>query len=624
MATREELEIIIKAQDQASSELKKLRDSLNTTKNATAKYSKEVDLLKTRMNRLAKIGAVALSAALIGIAKVAIDFESAFAGVRKTVDATEEQFAKIRGEFIAMSKEFPTAANELARIGELAGQLGIKTENITSFAKTIADLAVTTNLTSESAATDFARIINIMQESQDNVDKMGSTVVELGNNFATTESEIVNFATRIAGAGKIAGLTTSDIFGISTAFASVGVQAERGGTAVSKTLFSMANAVKNGGDILNQFAFVAGQTADEFKKSFEEDASNAFDNFVAGLGERGIEATGLLEELELGDQRLLQSFISVAGAGGIMTDAINVAGEAFNENTALTIEAAKRYETTSEQIKILKNRMIGMAIEIGDRVLPAINKMVKFLGEHEQAVANVVIALAGLITVFIGLKSVLIVIETIKGVTGALTLLKIAAGKGGAASAISKLVATMGPYLIVAAAAAIATKLLVDAYAGLQKDTDALNESIKGLSEMITKADEAMNNAADEETRNKYKLLGDEMRATKEEAEGLSKITFGNLVGGFTSNVKDFFGGGRQTGGAIDPGRSFTVGEGGPEVITPRVLSTVTPNNQTTNNNINLNIDVGSVRSNQDIDTIAQKIQDMLSRNGVLAIKGAF
>nr|DAR77195.1 MAG TPA: hypothetical protein [Bacteriophage sp.] len=29
---------------------------------------------------------------------------------------------------------------------------------------------------------------------------MGATVVALGNNFATTESEIVNFATNIAGA----------------------------------------------------------------------------------------------------------------------------------------------------------------------------------------------------------------------------------------------------------------------------------------------------------------------------------------------------------------------------------------------------------------------------------------
>jgi len=105
-----------------------------------------------------------------------------------------------------------------------------------------------------------------MQESQENVDRMGSVVVDLGNNFATTEREIVDFSTRIAGAAKIAGLSTSDIFGISTAFTSVGVQAERGGTAVSKTLFSMANAVENGGDLLNQFAFVAGQTADEFTK----------------------------------------------------------------------------------------------------------------------------------------------------------------------------------------------------------------------------------------------------------------------------------------------------------------------------------------------------------------------
>jgi hypothetical protein len=37
-----------------------------------------------------------------------------------------------------------------------------------------------------------------------NIDRLGATIVDLGNNFATTEADIVNFASRIAGAGNIA------------------------------------------------------------------------------------------------------------------------------------------------------------------------------------------------------------------------------------------------------------------------------------------------------------------------------------------------------------------------------------------------------------------------------------
>jgi len=94
MATREELEIVIKAQDEASRQLRKLQGTLNDTKKATTKYGKEVELLKTRMNRLGKIGAVALGAAFGGIIKSSIKFESSFAGVRKTVDATEKDLCR--------------------------------------------------------------------------------------------------------------------------------------------------------------------------------------------------------------------------------------------------------------------------------------------------------------------------------------------------------------------------------------------------------------------------------------------------------------------------------------------------------------------------------------------------
>lgn len=189
---------------------------------------------------LGVIGAKAIS----GMTKTAIEFESAFAGVKKTVELSEQEFETLRNEFKQLSKVIPVTFIELSSIGEIAGQLGVEgVANLKKFTKTIADISVTTNLTSEEAATSFARIANIMQEPIENVDKMGSAVVDLGNNFATTEAEISTFATRIAGAGKISGLTTADILGIGAAFSSVGVQAEAGGTAVQKVLIKMNTAV---------------------------------------------------------------------------------------------------------------------------------------------------------------------------------------------------------------------------------------------------------------------------------------------------------------------------------------------------------------------------------------------
>ena len=144
---------------------------------------------------LAAIGGLSL--------KAAVDFESSFAGIRKTMDLTEEQFASLAETNRELAQQIPVTVNELNRIGELGGQLGIGIDNLVAFETTIAQLAVTTDLTADSAALAFAQIANVIQLPQDQIDNLGAAVVGLGNNFATTESSIVDFIARIAGAAVI-------------------------------------------------------------------------------------------------------------------------------------------------------------------------------------------------------------------------------------------------------------------------------------------------------------------------------------------------------------------------------------------------------------------------------------
>ncbi len=321
--------------------------------------------------------------------KAAIDYESAFAGVRKTVDASEAEFANLSQNIRDIAKATPVSANELARIGELAGQLGVRgVDNLTKFIDVIAKMSVTTNLTSEAAATSFARIANIMQLPIDRVDKMGSTVVDLGNKFATTESEIVSFAERIAGAGKIASLSTSDILAIGTAMSSVGVEAEAGGTAVQKVLITMVQAVSEGGNKLEEFAKTAGISSKEFQAMFQEDAMAAFTHFVEGLGKQGEGAFKTLEKLELQDQRLIRSFLSLANAGELLNDTYNVSAKAWMQNNALQEEAEKRFATTASQIQIAKNNLYDLGITVGSVLLPALNDLMKDITPVIQSFAK--------------------------------------------------------------------------------------------------------------------------------------------------------------------------------------------------------------------------------------------
>ena len=100
---------------------------------------------------------------------------------------------KMGNEITKMSNTMPFAATEIAGVAEAAGQLGIKKQDITSFTRTMMNLGVATNLTADEAATEFARFANAANMPIKDVDRLGSTVVALGNSTATTEKKLLKW-----------------------------------------------------------------------------------------------------------------------------------------------------------------------------------------------------------------------------------------------------------------------------------------------------------------------------------------------------------------------------------------------------------------------------------------------
>lgn len=313
-------------------------------------------------------------------AKAAIDFESAFTSVRKTVVASEPEFEQFEAGLRAMAKDIPQTAASLAELTGIAGQLGIENAHLLTFTRTMADLGVATNLTSENAAIMLARFANVTNMDQTKFRNLGSSIVALGNNFATTEADIAQFVVRIAGAGEIAGMTEADLLGISAALSSVGVEAEAGGTAVQKVFLKMTESVATADEFLEVFAATAGMSADAFARLWREDPSEAFTLFVEGLGKAGQDAFIILDQLDLKDQRLIRSFLSLAGAGDLLREAVTLANTAFEQNTELTLEAERRYATTASQLVILKNTLIDVGITFGNAITPAIGAASEGLG----------------------------------------------------------------------------------------------------------------------------------------------------------------------------------------------------------------------------------------------------
>lgn len=328
-----------------------------------------------------RLGAVVASAMAGAVAAMVVPFsrfQDSFAEVRKSVDATEEGFARLERQFRNMSKEIPANVNEINRVAGMAGQLGVMSEDIASFTRVMMDMGIATNMTADQAATAMARFSNIMDIPHSKMEQLGSAIVELGRNGASTESEIMDMALRLAGAGKEIGLTESQVLGLANALSSVGIRAELGGSAVSQTMQRMYEAVNEGGEVLEGFASIAGVSSREFTKAIATDPAEALTIFFAGLQRltsEGKNVYDFFEKVNIDSIRMKDVMLRAKNAADLLRKSFDDGSRAFQENSALADEARERYGTFSSQIIITMNIVKDAAISIGKAMVPWLTKV---------------------------------------------------------------------------------------------------------------------------------------------------------------------------------------------------------------------------------------------------------
>lgn len=401
-----------------------------------------------------------IAGAVGAVTTAAVKWESAFTGVKKTNDEMVDSNGKVIYSYDDLekglrdlAKELPTSHEEIAKVAEAAGQLGIKTDKVVGFTKTMIDMGESTNMSADTAATSLARFANITQMSQDKFSNLGSAIVDLGNNLATTESEITEMGLRLAGAGKQIGMTEGDIVGFAAALSSVGIEAEAGGSAFSRLMVQMQLATETGVEAfaplkqavaeqgvswesfvhavnwggkeltavskqmgiptselkkmykeaskasgsLEDFANVTGRTSEEFAQLFKSNPSQALIEFIQGLKDsekHGISAIKVLDDMGITEVRLRDSLLRAANASDVFEGAVKRGNEAFNENTALAEEAGKRYGTTESQLNILRGQLNDVAITFGGPLVAALNSAISAAKPMIEALANMAEAFA--------------------------------------------------------------------------------------------------------------------------------------------------------------------------------------------------------------------------------------
>ena len=309
----------------------------------------------------------------------------------------------------------------------------------------------------------------------------------------------------------------------------MGIDAEAGGSAVSRTWTKLQNAVSQGGKDLDNFSKISGMSADEFKQAWAESPSSAFNSFVKGLSQSE-DIISDLQNVGINDVREGDAMKALATGYDKMVSALQRANTAWEDGTALQNEFDAKAETTASQIQVTKNNLVEAARGIGETFLPTIKNVSGGIKDFAQDIANMDDdSKQGLINIGTGLigmgAGAKVIAGTAKGVGNFVeTLGKLGVAAPTLASMGPVALAAAGGILAVGAAAVVGVKAYQeyhDAQLDVVKATDEQIQATKKSLDTYTKIQGWKSEAQQLETTIKTSTDTEEVDRAKKKLEEL-------------------------------------------------------------------------------------------------------
>lgn len=356
----------------AESALGKLGSKFETMGDRLNSAGRKMETMGSTLTRTVSTGIVAAGAASVA---AAVNIDTSMTNVKKTVDGTADQYDKLKEKAIEFSKTNAVGADQILDIQALGAQLGFSIEELDEFGRIVSGLDIATNMDADTAATEMAQFANITKMSHDEISNYGSAIVGLGNNFATTESDISSMAMRIAAAGTQVGMSQADILGLATALSSMGVEAEAGGTAISTIMAQIDKDIATNADSVETWASTAGMSAQDFADAWRSDPVDALSALLTNMEsttEEGGNMSVMLQELGIDSIRQTDIMKRLGGNSELVADAVAKSNEEWGKNTALQKEVDNRNESLAAKFEMLKNRVVAVANDVGGPLADAL------------------------------------------------------------------------------------------------------------------------------------------------------------------------------------------------------------------------------------------------------------
>jgi len=231
-------------------QIQKLEKGLLKTEEAAKSAAKGFSgMLKTKAFQGLAVAATGIATAFGLSAKAAIDFEEKMADVLKVMeDMSQKEVKALRKEIIGLGQELPIAISGIAEIYEAAGQSGEAREDMREFALDVGRIKVAFDVTAEEAGKAMANMKAALGIPQDKLRDLFDAINHLGDNTAAASSDIMEFMSRAAGAGKAAGLAAEQTAALGAAMIGSGTESRVAATS----LRSLVSALTRGASMTDK------------------------------------------------------------------------------------------------------------------------------------------------------------------------------------------------------------------------------------------------------------------------------------------------------------------------------------------------------------------------------------
>ena len=317
------------------------------------------------------------------------------ADVAKTAGVTIQEAQRL-SDALELRDTRTSLADQL-QIAQIGGQLGIAADQLESFTASVDVLNVSLgdqfgNV--EEITRVIAGLRNVLTDFR--TDDTSGDIIRIGNalNFLeaqgnATAPTIAEFVNRISGSAIPLGVTTDQIFGLSTALSELSITPERGATAVNILLTEISKAP-------DVFAKSLNIPVQQFDSLVREDLIGALalvsEKVTQGAVDN-VEFAQTLDELGIGRQGAIEVFGKLGGNIDLLNKRVSESKDALQATDSVYAEFDKKNNNAAAAVAKLQNAVINLIASEGaqdaiEAVATAVTNLVEVLGEALQVVTE--------------------------------------------------------------------------------------------------------------------------------------------------------------------------------------------------------------------------------------------